>query len=75
MTSFVKQIELYSLNIHNDLWDFSQVPTAVLYAWDVLVNKTDEDPCPAETDCENSSMSALFVMEVNKCHEKKRTKA
>lgn len=56
MTSFVKQIELYSLNIHNDLWDVSQVLTAVLYAWDVLVNKTDDDLCPAETDCENSSM-------------------
>lgn len=75
MTSSVKQKELYSLNIPNDLWDVSQVPIAILYAWDILVNKTDEDLCPAETDCENSLMSQLYVMEINKCHEKKRTKA
>ena len=71
MTSFCETERIYSLNIHNDLWDDSWVPFAVLNAWDMLVNEADE----VFTDCENSSMSKLYVMEVNKCHEKKRTKA
>lgn len=34
------------------------------------MNKRDENLCLAETNCENSSMSKLYAMKVNKCLEK-----